>query len=210
MNVGIYKIINIINNQYYVGSSTNISKRWKEHIRLLNLNKHHNDYLQHAWNKYGKDSFNFIIVENTNSDSIKITEQKYLDIAKCDPEKSYNLNYDATGGEISKYSKEKIRQNKINYWKNLKKRKLLSDKLKEKILNDIEYRKKLSERTKLFFSKSENRKKASDNKKMFHSVPKNKKIWSQLNTGLKNPKADKNKYHFLNKKTGDKIILYKI
>ena len=65
---GIYKIINKINGKYYVGSSVNIkdypNNRWSRHIADLNANRHHNDYLQRAWNKYGQDAFEFIIIEN--------------------------------------------------------------------------------------------------------------------------------------------------
>jgi len=203
MNIGIYKIINTVNDKYYVGSSTNIERRWREHIKLLNHNRHHNEHLQHAWNKYGHDSFRFVIIQNTSNSLVKITEQKYLNIAKSDPDKSYNLNYDANGGEISEYSKEKIKQNKIVYWQNFEKRKLLSDKLKTKISSDLEYKKRISERTKMFYSNAENRKKASDIKKKFHSIPENKKRWSKLNSGLNNPLADKTQYHFFNRKTGD-------
>lgn len=94
---GIYKIINKINGKYYVGSSVNIkdypNNRWSRHIADLNANRHHNDYLQRAWNKYGKDAFEFIIIENYNSKCEKellLIEQKYLDIALNEKDKCYN------------------------------------------------------------------------------------------------------------------------
>lgn len=31
--IGIYKIVNILNNKIYIGKSSDIEKRWKEHIR---------------------------------------------------------------------------------------------------------------------------------------------------------------------------------
>ena len=94
---GIYKIINKINGKYYVGSSVNIkdypNNRWSRHIADLNANRHHNDYLQRAWNKYGKDAFEFIIIENYNGKCEKellLIEQKYLDIALNEKDKCYN------------------------------------------------------------------------------------------------------------------------
>lgn len=39
---GVYQIRNIINNQIYIGSSKNIQKRWKQHIKALCENKHDN------------------------------------------------------------------------------------------------------------------------------------------------------------------------
>lgn len=203
MNTGIYKIINLIDGKYYVGSSTNIYKRWKEHIRLLNNNQHHNDHLQYAWNKYGKKSFNFVIVENTEITSIKIIEQKYLDVAKYEPDKSYNLNYDATGGKISEYSKEKIKKNKLEYWTNFEKRKMQSEKLK-KIKSTPEMRQSQSIRAKVLWTDDFYREKFIEAKKMWHSLPINKKRVCELNSGLNNPMSDKKKYYFFNKKTKNK------
>jgi len=110
---GIYKIINKIDGKYYVGSSKNITVgcdcRFKSHLRYLKSNKHKNDYLQYAWNKYKKDSFEFKIVEvvDINNQSLLEIEQKYLDIAKNEREKTYNLCFTANGGELSEYSKVK-------------------------------------------------------------------------------------------------------
>ena len=60
---GIYKIVNTGNGKKYVGSTVNVKKRWNEHRRDLRQNKHHSPYLQRAWNKYGEDTFEFLIIE---------------------------------------------------------------------------------------------------------------------------------------------------
>jgi group I intron endonuclease len=106
---GIYKIINKIDGKYYVGSSKNIQYRWTEHKRQLNNNCHHNDFLQRTWNKYGSDSFDFIIVESTDIDKTLLTEQKYLDIAKTEQDKCYNLKFKVTGGDPGQDGRDKIR-----------------------------------------------------------------------------------------------------
>lgn len=107
---GIYKIVNKVNGKYYIGSSKNIiNYRWNQHKNLLLKNKHYNDYLQFAWNKYGKDNFDFIIVEKVPKLDLLIVEQKYLDIAQNEKEKCYNLIYTAGGGKVSEYSIQKIR-----------------------------------------------------------------------------------------------------
>lgn len=62
-NCGIYKITCIINNKVYIGQSTDIEKRWKDHVIRLDNNSHDNSYLQNAWNKYGKEAFKFEIIE---------------------------------------------------------------------------------------------------------------------------------------------------
>ena len=59
--VGIYKITNTKNNKVYIGKSTDIERRWKEHIR------HSKDEftkekpaIHKAINKYGVNTFNSI------------------------------------------------------------------------------------------------------------------------------------------------------
>jgi len=76
---GIYKIINKINGKYYIGSSKNIHKRWNSHKLYLNKGNHHNQYLQRAWNKYGKDNFDFVILVSISEKDLLTEEQKYLD-----------------------------------------------------------------------------------------------------------------------------------
>jgi group I intron endonuclease len=54
---GIYKIVNTVTGQCYVGQSQRVKKRLKEHFRLLRGNKHTNPHLQNSYNKYGAESF---------------------------------------------------------------------------------------------------------------------------------------------------------
>jgi group I intron endonuclease len=61
MEIGIYKIVNQINGNFYVGSSKNIRRRWKEHLQKLKSNNHQNILLQRSWNKYGENNFRFEI-----------------------------------------------------------------------------------------------------------------------------------------------------
>lgn len=92
--VGIYRIKNLINNKCYYGSSKEIEKRWSRHENELNKNKHHNIYLQRAWNKYGKTNFSFEVVETCKIKELLVFEQKYLDTK---PE--YNIGLIARGGD---------------------------------------------------------------------------------------------------------------
>lgn len=95
---GIYRIINIVNGKFYIGSSKNLEKRKKEHFRELKANKHANAKLQHAYNKYGKDSFKFEILEHVvDVSSLLNTEQKWLDKFKTyDREVGYNIAINAS------------------------------------------------------------------------------------------------------------------
>ncbi len=85
---GIYKITNKKNGKFYVGSSNNLDKRWKQHLYELLHKKHYNPYLQKTWNKYGKNIFNFEILEYIkNNKKLLLIEQKYIN--KLSP--VYNL-----------------------------------------------------------------------------------------------------------------------
>lgn len=63
MAQGIYKIINVVNNKFYVGSAVDFAARKRRHWWALRSQRHANKYLQSAWNKYGEQSFTFVIVE---------------------------------------------------------------------------------------------------------------------------------------------------
>jgi group I intron endonuclease len=82
-NSGVYKITCVINNKIYIGSSKNISKRWKVHVNQLDSNNHINEFLQNSWNKYGECNFVFEILENCEEDSLLSREQYWMDYTKC-------------------------------------------------------------------------------------------------------------------------------
>jgi group I intron endonuclease len=115
--IGIYKIINKVNGKYYIGSSNDIHKRWKQHINFLNKGNHQNDYLQRSWNKYGKDQFEFLIVKEIPSGQLVETEQKYLD--NIEKEKCYNLSLIAGKVEMTEETRNKIRQKAFGHKRNL-------------------------------------------------------------------------------------------
>ncbi len=84
--IGVYKIINLVNGKFYIGSiasKNGFKQRWNTHKRELNNNIHVNKHLQRAWNKYGKESFLFEIIEIILDRSIVLDrEQYYLDLLK--------------------------------------------------------------------------------------------------------------------------------
>lgn len=60
----IYRIVHFASGRCYVGQSNNPKHRISTHYSLLKHNTHKNEYLQKAWNKYGKSSFYSEIIEN--------------------------------------------------------------------------------------------------------------------------------------------------
>lgn len=127
---GIYKIINLVNGKFYIGSSCNLKAREYDHFRTLENNCHRNKYLQHAYNKYGKYNFKFEIIEvfkNAPKDKKELKdlllerEQYYLDILQPFGETGYNFLPTAgsnLGIKFSDESKKKMSLSRIgkNHW----------------------------------------------------------------------------------------------
>lgn len=89
---GIYKILNTNNGKFYIGSSKNILKRYKQHLKELEKGKHINRHLQSSFNKYG-DVFKLIILEICNENILSEREKYYIDYTKSLDEKiGYNIN----------------------------------------------------------------------------------------------------------------------
>ena len=79
MNSGIYQIVNRINSKRYIGSSVRLLGRKKRHFSELDCNIHHSQALQRAWNKYGKENFDFLILEYCEPCNLLEREQYYID-----------------------------------------------------------------------------------------------------------------------------------
>jgi group I intron endonuclease len=60
---GIYKIENTRTGECYIGCSTNIQARLKQHLIDLMNEFHINKLLQRSWNIHGAESFVFSVVE---------------------------------------------------------------------------------------------------------------------------------------------------
>lgn len=91
----IYKIINVVNNKFYVGSTTNKKVRFRQHRKLLRGNRHHCKHLQASWNKYGEDKFEFVVVEEVAQDiELWKVEDKWLQ-QHVGKEYCYNSGYAA-------------------------------------------------------------------------------------------------------------------
>lgn len=76
----IYKIINTVNQHFYIGSTLNFEKRKKSHLYQLRKNKHHCCHLQSAFNIYGEAAFIFSYkeVHKKNIKALYTLEERYI------------------------------------------------------------------------------------------------------------------------------------
>lgn len=98
MKSGVYKITNIKNSKIYIGVYRNLDKRKREHYYRLSANRHINRLLQNDFNKYGKECFEFEVLEFAPVKQLYILEKRY--IKKYN---SYGNGYNMTTGGDGSY-----------------------------------------------------------------------------------------------------------
>jgi group I intron endonuclease len=97
---GIYAIVNTVNDKRYIGQSADIEKRFIQHGRDLCNKKSVNTHLQHAWDFYGKELFEFEILEECAKDELNNLEIWYMERFNL-----FGLYNIAKGGNIPPYQK---------------------------------------------------------------------------------------------------------
>ena len=103
--IGIYKITNTITNDFYIGSSKNVKRRWAEHKCQSIWKKYPNKQLYQDMRKYGTDKFVFEVLEVlevVEPEKLKEAEQKFIELLKP----TYN-DRNANGWDIERQKKHK-------------------------------------------------------------------------------------------------------
>ncbi len=105
-NCGIYSITNVVNNKKLIGQSSDIKRRFTSHKWRLRNNRHENQYLQNAWNKYGSENFKFEIIVTCQVESLDMEEIKQIELFNTKQRDfGYNLQ---DGGDRHNHSTETI------------------------------------------------------------------------------------------------------
>ena len=78
----VYKITNTITNDFYIGSSKDVKRRWESHKWKSRWNKYPNSPLYLDMQKYGIDKFEFEILAEVEVDKLKETEQQFIERLK--------------------------------------------------------------------------------------------------------------------------------
>lgn len=100
--IGIYCIKNTINNKVYIGKSICVYTRIRQHITALTRKSDdENDHFINAWYKYGKNNFDYSVLETFELSSevesiVKLAELKWMNIHKSlNPKFGYNKRADS-------------------------------------------------------------------------------------------------------------------
>ena len=100
---GIYKIINTITGDFYIGSSKDVKQRLACHKCQSTWNEHPNNPMYLDMQEYGKDKFVFEVLEVVEIDKLKETEQQFIETLKP----TYN-NYNAKGLNTERHKEHQI------------------------------------------------------------------------------------------------------
>jgi group I intron endonuclease len=97
---GIYKIINVVSNKFYVGSAVDLKRRKSRHFSELRNRKHGNRHLQAAWLKYGEEAFVFVVVEELPDGTDLLAAENVWLKAHVGKDHCYNIGVDATASHL--------------------------------------------------------------------------------------------------------------
>lgn len=95
---GVYKIINAVTGDFYIGSSKDVKRRWACHKCESTWKQHQNNPMYLDMKRYGLDSFDFQVIAEVEVDKLKETEQQFIE--KLKP--TYN-DRNANGCDIERY-----------------------------------------------------------------------------------------------------------
>lgn len=199
---GIYLIKCNANDCVYVGQARWFIKRWLEHQGCLYKKKYGSSYLQNSYNKYGNDSFEFIIHEYLPEElqvlayKYKATDIEYLPVAKWLNEKeTYYIekfrnelgerkvfNY-TTGGDHPIPNKECRKRHSVamkKVWKDESYRKTMN----ESAFQNKEWLKLQSEIHKAQWKDPNYRKRNCENRRKTMSTEEYRKRRSEISTNM--------------------------
>lgn len=102
----VYKIVNTVTGDSYVGSSKNVKNRWACHISSYRWKQNPNNPMYQDFQKYGVDKFRFQILAPVEPEYLKRVEQEFIEMLKP----TYNNNR-AKGWDVEKRKESNRRYN---------------------------------------------------------------------------------------------------
>ena len=100
----VYKIVNEVTGDFYIGSSRNVKRRWAQHKYSSTWKQHPNNPMYKDMQTYGVDKFMFQILVPVMPENLKQVEQEFIEMLNP----TYNNN-NAKGWNTERH-KESIRK----------------------------------------------------------------------------------------------------
>ena len=75
---GIYQVLNKITNEFYIGQSTQLRRRKCEHFTLNKPDNIASPLLRNSIRQYGKQNFEFIILNKCSANELEQLEKQYI------------------------------------------------------------------------------------------------------------------------------------
>ena len=159
MASGVYRIVNTLTGDFYIGSSANVDHRLGRHRWMLLRDEHPNSHLLNAWRRDGAESFVFELIERVDPVHLLESEQAFIDqlrpryniAMKADrPPGTLGLRWkvpNKVGHPTSEETKEKLRQAGLGRTHSLQTKLRISALKKGRITGppSAEHRRKISE-----------------------------------------------------------------
>lgn len=122
----VYKIVNTVTGDFYVGSSMDVKRRWRQHKWSPTWERHPNSKLYKDMKKYGVDKFRFQILAPVMEEYLKQVEQEFIELLHP----TYNSNR-ANGWDVEREKERKKKYRQTGKYKEYKKKWNQSEKGKE-------------------------------------------------------------------------------
>ena len=111
---GIYSVYCLANRKRYIGISIDIENRWADHTSRLRAGRHRNQRLQSSWNKYGEESFEFMVIQEVPALLLDVHEIAWIQrYDTMNPRFGFNLNEGGSHATHSNESRAKISATKM-------------------------------------------------------------------------------------------------
>lgn len=144
---GVYKITNIITGDFYIGSSIDVERRWRQHKCPSTWKQYPNSQMYKDMQKYGVDKFRFEILGTVESEYLKKVEQGLIEVFQP----TYN-NYRAKGQDTERRKERTKKYEQSDRGKEAYKKYSQSEKGKERLKKYLQ-----SEKGKEAYRKSANK-----------------------------------------------------